>query len=558
MNWKKLTPVLLVCAGSLFIGLGAGLGWGLFPDLVKDQVEKNIDLTDTSSEGYKNFITPPVDVLMKITFFEVTNQDEVTQMKEKPKFIEKGPYTYKEVREKRNLTTDTDKGWIQFAQYRKFEFSPENSGEGLSKDDQVTILNMPLLGGVAAALEQGSLLGPIVLRKIAAEIDATATSKDLFMTDTVDRILFSGVDNSLVNFLKTDGALKNRLPPAIGDNGFSIFGIKDDTTENECYRVYLDVDRHTMIDMWGSDLDNLVDNLTSTRTCFAELSDGSNSPANCRSNKPWWPWADINGHDYHDTDFTTYCSEIRGTNGEQFPPYLNERKDEPLDIFTTDLCRTITLKYLEEDKIDGIKILRYTVPEDDGFVNKTKNVCFCEELGELAADNDTCIVKIDGSDELNIEACNLQSCHDGLQNIEKCMLSPVVMCSPHFYMAEAQLDNFAEDSGLNPVYEDHRTVLEIEPLTGMTLSVHKRIQVNQPLPPLPEGFDQIEFLVGRDNIPAFPIFWLDEGADIDQENIDKVKSMVTTPLILLDAAKYGMIALGGALFLGAAVVFFAC
>ena len=27
---------------------------------------------------------------------------------------------------------------------------------------------------------------------------------------------------------------------------------------------------------------------------------------------------------------------------------------------------------------------------------------------------------------------------------------------------------------------------------------------------------QIEFLVGRDNIPAFPIFWLDEGADIDQ------------------------------------------
>ena len=37
-----------------------------------------------------------------------------------------------------------------------------------------------------------------------------------------------------------------------------------------------------------------------------------------------------------------------------------------------------------------------------------------------------------------------------------------------------------------------------------------------PIVPLPEGFDQIVFLQNIKHVPAFPVVWLDEGADIDQ------------------------------------------
>ena len=52
----------------------------------------------------------------------------------------------------------------------------------------------------------------------------------------------------------------------------------------------------------------------------------------------------------------------RGTDAYQFPPFLNKRKDEDLWIFTTDLCRSMKLKFNKEDDIDGIDIYRYIVP----------------------------------------------------------------------------------------------------------------------------------------------------------------------------------------------------
>merc|ERR1711973_709137 len=112
----------------------------------------------------------------------------------------------------------------------------------------------------------------------------------------------------------------------------------------------------------------------------------------------------------------------------------------------------------------------------------------------------------------------------------------------------------AENNVLNPVDADHMTYLDIEPHTGLVLSAHKRIQVNMPI--VPTNRDQIVFLKDIPAIPAFPVVWLDEGADIDQENIDKIKSMVTTPLKILDVTKWVLIGLGIAGFLLGALLFF--
>ena len=50
------------------------------------------------------------------------------------------------------------------------------------------------------------------------------------------------------------------------DNGFALFNGKVNTSEKECYQVSSSEagwDRHTVLNMWGMDIDNLVPDLSS-------------------------------------------------------------------------------------------------------------------------------------------------------------------------------------------------------------------------------------------------------------------------------------------------------
>ena len=53
------------------------------------------------------------------------------------------------------------------------------------------------------------------------------------------------------------------------------------------------------------------------------------------------------------------------------------------------------------------------------------------------------------------------------------------------------------------------------------------------------------------NLPVvelFPILWADEGADLDQENEDKFKSMIVTPINVVNGVSIGLgIVLGAVL-----------
>ena len=48
----------------------------------------------------------------------------------------------------------------------------------------------------------------------------------------------------------------------------------------------------------------------------------------------------------------------------------------------------------------------------------------------------------------------------------------------------------------------------------------------------------------------FPVMWIDEGADSDEENIKVFKSKLVTPVLLVDIAKWGLIALGALMTIG--------
>ena len=52
---------------------------------------------------------------------------------------------------------------------------------------------------------------------------------------------------------------------------------------------------------------------------------------------------------------------------------------------------------------------------------------------------------------------------------------PIIMTAPHFWNADKDL--VTQMNGVKPDRELHDTFLDIEPITGVALSAHKRIQV---------------------------------------------------------------------------------
>jgi hypothetical protein len=56
---------------------------------------------------------------------------------------------------------------------------------------------------------------------------------------------------------------------------------------------------------------------------------------------------------YH---YPSYCGRVNGSAGEIFPP--NAAKTH-ISVFSTDFCRTLTLTYKEEVKVDGIPGYRF-------------------------------------------------------------------------------------------------------------------------------------------------------------------------------------------------------
>jgi len=87
---------------------------------------------------------------MRFKIFHVVNPTEVVTGASKAKFEERGPYTYRVSRDKRNVNNGGS--YVDFELYREFEYVKELSCEGCEKTDSVRILNMPLIGAVAGAL----------------------------------------------------------------------------------------------------------------------------------------------------------------------------------------------------------------------------------------------------------------------------------------------------------------------------------------------------------------------------------------------------------------------
>uniref|UniRef100_A0AAZ3RUR1 Scavenger receptor class B member 2 n=1 Tax=Oncorhynchus tshawytscha TaxID=74940 RepID=A0AAZ3RUR1_ONCTS len=163
--------------------------------------------------------------------------------------------------------------------------------------------------------------------------------------------------------------------------------------------------------------------------------------------------------------------------------------------------RSIYAIYEEEISVMGVPGYRFS-PPSKVFANTTENAGFCSPPGN-------CL----GSGVLQVSACKQDA--------------PIVMSSPHFYQAD---EKFVKDIfGMKPNKEQHETIIDINPLTGIVLQAAKRLQVNVFVEKIPV-FSQ----TGDIRTLVFPVLYLNESIVIDEVSAKQLQVIVAEGNIVVN------------------------
>lgn len=545
---SKVLSVSFLVIGAVLVTVGCVVKWQVFPTLLNDQVDKNLELKD-GSEGWNNFIEPPVPIYMDFYLFNVDNPLDVVKGA-KPKLTQMGPYVYEEHRHKQNVSMGGE-SQIYYREYRSYVYNQDETNNRGCKyngtqcnglKDHVSVLN-PIMALLDAGWQMADELLPpkyaTMKPLLKSFIDDWLTGLDTSTTDgliyskPVNDILYKGakttaldkvwsfITNDLPNLLQLINIkvtkeqiiheVESRFPQLAGGT-FGIFKGRNDTTDNMFFRV-------------NSGGNNMGDYLSIT-----QFNGETSLP------KDWWAEvgtspsqtaAGING----------VCHDMKGTDGTSFAPGIDKTKT--LWVFVSELCRSIWLNYDSDQDVKGISAYRYRPFNPVFNMSNPDNYCYCPKFLECAKANTT-------TDTYDNSECPKIGCTDGLINVGKCLGgAPIFMSSPHFLNADATLlDDF---EGLNPNQEEHDTTLDVEPITGLALNARKRIQVNFPLT---KTSDFSIFSNINKTYRAWPIFWADENAMVDEVNADKFKSEVQKPISIVNGVAIGLgIVVGGILVL---------
>ena len=210
------------------------------------------------------------------------------------------------------------------------------------------------------------------------------------------------------------------------------------------------------------------------------------------------------------------CNRLNGSEGSQFPRPLE--LDKRLYLFSPALCRSVYLTYEKDTTLGPLTLHRFRLSAE-AMRKGPENACFCTS-------NFTC----------RSSTVDVTHCKGG---------TPIVISTPHFLDSDSETINSIE--GLNPNKEHHETFLDIEPNTGVTMRVNKRIQINMPL----KRYADFPALVDVPEV-IFPVLWINESALVPLERANKLHKTLTVPSTIV---KYGAVAL---LVIGLILITVAC
>ncbi|GFS42665.1 scavenger receptor class B member 1 [Nephila pilipes] len=201
------------------------------------------------------------------------------------------------------------------------------------------------------------------------------------------------------------------------------------------------------------------------------------------------------------------CNMMNGTNIEIGPPL--PENPEAYTFFQTIFCRSLTFNYKGDETHFGIRAKRFK-PGDDVFANGSDNPA------------NSCFDLVDGRPS-------------GVLDVRPCQFgAPVLLSFPHFYMADPSYRT--NINGLNPSDEKHGSHLDVEPITGVTVDVQIRFQMNLQM-------SKVRGVLQFDDVPEgiFPVFWADLEIQLNDDWAHFFKSNLNNPKIIAYSVLGGLI-----------------
>jgi len=430
---------MIYCAYlSIVIGVIGIISGAVTADFDKYSIKKELTFTDNSS-SYNHYEDTPLytKTFMKVYYFDCVNAEAVMNDKVKPLLRQVGPYTFREEREKTDITFSPDGNLVDFKWKKTWFFDPALSNGSL--DDEIWTLNVIAVSAAESTRWPGRWgQDDYPFMQYMMNDTLKQENESLFMRARIGNLTFDGLDSPLIQMGDLGGDIGDAINASIPYDRFGWFYSRNMSSDYEGqYQMFT-----------GEDLINKAGQISQ--------------------------WNSLSDLSYL---YPQPCDQLYGSVGEFFPKERNS-----ISLFSSDLCRPVFFNYKEDTEVSGIPGFKYWL--DSMFIGNattnTSNSCYNPEPDLVINYPDLSYATI--NETLNMPLIN------GLLNISACQKwsAGTYVSLPHFYLADpVLLDQFDERSDLHPNEEDHSSYMSIMQGTDIPLESALRFQINILYRPLP-------------------------------------------------------------------------
>ncbi|KAJ8920038.1 hypothetical protein NQ315_011688 [Exocentrus adspersus] len=306
-NRRRLySQVCLLLGGITLISIGISIF--VFFESIYDYILTDGLKFSPTSKPYKVWRTNDPPLIMDIYLFNWTNADQVGNLSIKPQFQEVGPYRFKEIKEKVNITWHDNNHTISYRHRKLYYFDEESSVRNLS--DVISTINVvPLTVSYKARH-----FGYWTKRMISMGLSAISS---LYVTKTAGDILFDGYEEPILSTL-------SYIPMVNVQDRFGIFYGKNDSIG----------------------IDGVFSMSYRNDESFGRL----------------LTWNHRNKSDFYEG----HCNAVKGSSGEFYP--MNRKRDK-LELYSPELCKYAELEYVQDVDIKGVHGYKFTADNifDNGW-----------------------------------------------------------------------------------------------------------------------------------------------------------------------------------------------
>ncbi|KAG9509931.1 Lysosome membrane protein 2 [Fragariocoptes setiger] len=483
--------LVIISAGCLYI----------VPGKIQEQIQQEVQLK-IATKMYEKFTRVPIPLTMKVTFFNITNPEQVLSGNAMPVFQEVGPFVYKQWRRREVQDFEDNNRKVRYREIKTYYLDEPANRLDLNAT-MITLVNVPMLAVLTKVSQLQGDMGKSIAAKIVSRLSNDGGEK-ILITRPATEFLFDGY---AVKFFQQVQKLVDGLgypfDSPLKRNKFGFFYGKNNTwnrKENGEFTIFSgrhdSFDRFMQIDSWN--------NMTQLNV---------------------WPKGGPSGN---------ACNTIQGTDGSQFHPGL--KRDTRLYVFSPEVCRSLQLEYREDTTARDIPLYRYSTPTETFAApyKNEKSSCFCVAgIKPIVSKN-----QAHGLSGANRSAnrCYL----DGIMDLSLCQGAPIAVSSPHFFGADPML---AMTAGLRPQKSKHETYVDIEPMTGSVMRASKRAQINAIVDEAALKLIDSS-IIGHMTPMISPLFWVEESAEIDEKLAHEFKTKLLDLVQRFNKTMYTLIIVG--------------